>query len=141
MSDPLDIFDSIEDTEVHTYHLTDGSYIIAEEVDFEEENNVIYIVLPAKLERTSYGFRFGIYTIGGIDDVTELNTRAIVTRTEAPFALKCDYLRYIIANRVRNDMIEEELEKMKEENKLFDSFDPMVNKPYKNRLNWKPENN
>jgi len=141
MSDPLDIFDNIKDTEVHTYHLTDGSYIIAEEVDFEEENNVIYIVLPAKLERTSYGFKFGIYTIGDIDDVTELNTRAIVTRTEAPFGLKCDYLRYIIANKVRRDMIEEALEKMEEENMLFDAFDSNVDKPHKNRLTWKPENN
>jgi|TARA_R110002153_G_scaffold16926_9_gene59334 hypothetical protein len=141
MSDPLDIFDNIEETEVHTYHLTDGSYIIAEEVDFEEENNVIYIVLPARLERTSYGFKFGIYTIGDIDDVTELNTRAIVTRTEAPFALKVDYLRYIIANKLRKDKLEEELDAMEEESKLYDAFDSIVDKPYKNRLDWKPENN
>jgi hypothetical protein len=131
MSDPLDIFDNIEETEVYTYHLTDGSYIIAEEIDYEEEYDITYIVLPAKLERTHYGFKFGIYTIGDMNDVTELNTKAIVTRTEAPFGLKCDYLRYIIANKVRNDMIEEEIEKMEEDNELFDAFDPNVDKPYK----------
>ena len=38
-------------------------------------------------------------------------------------------------------MIEEEIEKIEEENKLFDAFDSKVNKPYKNRMNWKPENN
>ena len=141
MSDPLDIFDNIEETEVHTYHLTDGSYIIAEEVDYEEEHDITYIVLPAKLERTHYGFKFGIYTIGDMDDITELNTKAIVTRTEAPFALKCDYLRYIIANKLKNDRIEEEIERLEEENNLFDAFDSNVDKPYKNRMNWKPENN
>lgn len=141
MSNSSDIFNNIEETEVHTYHLTDGSYIIAEEIDYEEEYDVTYLAMPAKLERTIYGFRFGIYTIGDIETITELNSKAIVTRTEAPFALKCDYLRYIIASKLRNDKIEEEIEKLEEEINSFDAFDSNIDNPWKNRMVWKPENN
>jgi hypothetical protein len=39
----------IEDASIFCYHLNDGSYIMAEEVDYDLDQEVIFVINPVKI--------------------------------------------------------------------------------------------
>ena len=140
---PPEMLDNILESNIYTYRLTDGSYIIAEELDFEIENedeypaNMIYVTMPGQIIFTDYGYQIASWNLTSINDLTELNVNNIVSRSEAPLDLKSQYFQYILINK-QNDDIEEELMKH-----LFDTdaFDKQDLNDHNRRWEWKPENN
>ena len=44
----MSIFTNKAEATVFTYHLVDGSYIMAEEVDYDFEDNIIFVINPVE---------------------------------------------------------------------------------------------
>ncbi len=147
-----DLFHQISKAEVFTYHLVDGSYIVAEEFDYDKENNVMFITTPAKLIQRRDGYALADWTIVDGDEITELMADKIITRSEAPFELKTHYNKFLIATKLRNHLDSDELEKVLDEAfnpfDVFDSndsdeeeeeFNVEDTEIHKRRFEWKPE--
>lgn len=147
-----DLFHQISKAEVFTYHLVDGSYIVAEEFDYDEKNNVIFTTAPAKLMQHRDGYVLADWTIVDSDEITELMADKIITRSEAPFDLKTQYNKFLIATKLRGHLNSEELEKVLNEAfnpfDVFDSndsdedeaeFDVEETEKHHRRFEWKPE--
>tara|TARA_R110002153_G_scaffold89582_1_gene219180 strand:+ start:6604 stop:7086 length:483 start_codon:yes stop_codon:yes gene_type:complete len=147
-----DLFHQISKAEVFTYHLVDGSYIVAEEYDYDEKNNVIFTTTPAKLFARKDGYALADWTIIDSDEVTELMADKIITRSEAPFQLKTHYNKFLLATKLRDHLESDELEKVLDESfnpfDVFDSNDSDEEKEefnventetHKRRFEWKSE--
>jgi len=93
-SDSLKEF--LNSTRIVSYRLVDGSYIIAEEVDSEEENNVMYIASPLQLiltEKTQKSF-LRPWINCDEDELVTIAGDKIIGLSETPFSLKLHYHRY-----------------------------------------------
>jgi hypothetical protein len=147
-----DLFHQISKAEVFTYHLVDGSYIVAEEFDYDDKNNVIFTTAPAKLMQHRDGYVLADWTIVDSDEITELMADKIITRSEAPFDLKKHYNKYLLAIKLRHHLDHDELQEVLNEsfNSLdeFDSndsdedeaeFDVEETEKHHRRFEWKPE--
>ena len=47
----MSIFTEQEEASVFTYHLVDGSYIMAEEVDYDFESNIIFVITQVQIQQ------------------------------------------------------------------------------------------
>jgi hypothetical protein len=120
-SDSLKEF--LNNTHIMSYRLVDGSYIIAEEVDSEEENNVMYIASPLQLiltEKTQKGF-LRPWIDCDEDELVTIAGDKIIGLSETPFALKLHYHRYLLFQRIHNVLSDDELEDV-----LKEMFNPQV---------------
>jgi len=120
-SDSLKEF--LNGTHIMSYRLVDGSYIIAEEVDAEEENNVMYIAAPLQLtlnEKTQKSF-LRPWIDCDEDELVTIAGDKIIGLSETPFALKLHYHRYLLLQRIHNVLSDDELEDV-----LKEMFNPQV---------------
>ncbi len=120
-SDSLKEF--LNSTRIVSYRLVDGSYIIAEEVDSEEENNVMYIASPLQLiltEKTQKSF-LRPWIDCDEDELVTIAGDKIIGLSETPFALKLHYHRYLLFQRIHNVLSDDELE-----DALKEMFNPQV---------------
>ena len=150
-----DLFYQISKAEVFTYHLVDGSYIVAEEFDYDEKNNVIFTTAPAKVITRKHGYALMDWSIIDCDEITQLMADKVITRSEAPFELKKHYNRFLLAIKLRHHLDDDELQEVLDES--FKSLDELVSndsdedeeeeedfnvedtETHKRRFEWKPE--
>ena len=147
-----DLFYQISKAEVFTYHIVDGSYIVAEEFDYDEKNNVIFTTAPAKIITRKNGYALMDWSIIDSDEITQLMGDKVITRSEAPFELKKHYNRYLLATKLRHHLDDDELQQVLDES--FKSLDELDSKDsdedeedfnvedtetHKRRFEWKPE--
>ena len=139
-----EILEEMMETDIYTYRLTDGSYIVAEELDIEYDDTgqIIFITIPGQILYTDKGYHIMELNITSVYDITELNSNNIVSRCEATFELKAHYLRYVMMNKTYQDSKDDIMESIF--NGDEDIFNHLVNKDLKEpkrRWDWKPENN
>jgi hypothetical protein len=100
-----------------SYRLVDGSYVIAEEFEHDEMNNVIYLVNALEFEmRTATGKAYLKPWIETDED--ELITLAgdkIISRSETPFKLKMYYHRYFLLDKVKGVLTSDEFNQIMEQ--------------------------
>ena len=147
-----DLFYQISKAEVFTYHLVDGSYIVAEEFDYDEKNNVIFTTAPAKVITRKHGYALMDWSIIDSDEITQLMADKVITRSEAPFELKKHYNRFLLAIKLRHHLDDDELQEVLDESfKSLDELDSNDSdedeedfnvedtETHKRRFEWKPE--
>tara|TARA_R110002050_G_scaffold81218_1_gene173645 strand:- start:82 stop:612 length:531 start_codon:yes stop_codon:yes gene_type:complete len=102
----------LNDTYIVSYRLVDGSYVIAEQVDAEEENNVMYVASPLQLmlsEKTQKSF-LRPWIDCDEDELVTIAGDKIIGLSETPFALKLHYHRYLLFQRIHKVLSDDELE-------------------------------
>ena len=114
----------LNETDIMSYRTTDGSYIIAEEIDYEESLNITYVSSPLEfvMEESGRGY-LKPWLISDNEQVTEIFGDKIVARTETAFELKMHYHRYFIMEKLRNVLTQQELNSV-----LQEMFNPQVDK-------------
>lgn len=113
----------LNDITICSYRLVDGTYLIAENIDTDVENNILHIAAPLQLafdeiEHKSY-LRPWLDTED--DELVQLAGDKIVGFTETPFALKLHYHRFFILEKLQNVLSEGELN-----NFMDEMFNPPV---------------
>jgi hypothetical protein len=144
----INMIEKILDADIYTYRLTDGSYIVAEEVDIEESteySNTIFVTLPAQIVYTEEGYHIVEWNLSSLHDLTELNADNIVSRSEALFELKAHYFKYILLNKERQDERDDTMLSLLEMDNLdeafLNDFDKQDLNEHIKRWDWKPGNN
>ena len=133
-----DMLEKILETEIFTYRLADGSYIVAEEI--ESNDNITYVALPAQIVYAD-DYHLTNWNITSAYDLTELNCSNIVSRADAPFELKAHYMKYLMMCRSHQDEVDEQMESLFDMDDIFGELDEQIPSEHSNRFNWKPENN
>lgn len=113
----------LNDISVCSYRLVDGTYLIAENVDTDDENNILHLAAPLQLtfdeiEQKSY---LRPWLDSEEDELVQLAGDKIVGFTETPFFLKLHYHRFFIIEKLRNVLTEGELNDL-----MNDMFNPPV---------------
>jgi|MDSV01.1.fsa_nt_gb hypothetical protein len=132
-----DLKEHINDADIMSYRTTDGSYIIAEEVDYEEALNITYVASPLELIISGRGkSHLKPWLMSDEAEVVEIFGDKIVGRTETPFELKMHYHRYFITERLMGILTKQEMETL-----LNEMFKPEVDKQDLTEDNeWIPDN-
>jgi hypothetical protein len=123
-----DLIDHLNDLGIMSYRLVDGSYLIAEEVDHDEENNILYIAGALELNTdidTGRGY-FKPWLDSEDDELIQLVADKILARSETPIKYKVHYHKYYLLEQLRNNLSETELKDV-----LNQMFKPLVDK-----LDW-----
>ena len=112
----------LNETDIISYRTTDGSYIIAEEVDYEESLNITYVASPLEfvMEESGRGY-LKPWLISDEEEVVEIFGDKIVSRAVTAFELKMHYHRYFIMEKLRNVLTKQELNAV-----LREMFNPQV---------------
>lgn len=140
-----EMLEKLMETDIYTYRLVDGSYIVAEELEIEEDEDVaqiIFITVPGQIVYTEEGYHITEWNITSVYDITELNSNNIISRCEATFELKSHYLKYVLLHKREQDSKDAMMESFFKGS--VDMFDGLVEKDLKEskrRWDWKPENN
>ena len=120
-----------------TYRLVDGTYLIAEEVDINEENCVIYVSNPLELLRSSEGCKLIPWVIGDDDMCVELNANNIIARSETTKLISEYYYKYIAYDNIMKAMYNKEDDNDNDQVDNLDSLDKFFSKLEKpNRLDY-----
>ena len=117
----MSIFTDKAEATVFTYHLVDGSYIMAEEVDYDFEDNIIFVINPVKIEQENGKYQLANWCITDPSQPVQLRDDMIIASSLAPTALKHNYFQFnmlhIMANTLPNAEFDEII------NLLFSAFD------------------
>ena len=129
----------LNETDIISYRTTDGSYIIAEEIDYEESLNVTYVASPLEfvMEESGRGY-LKPWLISDEEEVVEIFGDKIVSRAVTAFELKMHYHRYFIMEKLRNVLTRQELNAV-----LREMFNPQVdNQDFvdEDESGWKVDN-
>lgn len=128
----------IENASLFCYRLIDGNYIMAEEVDYDLEEDIIYIINPALLTMDKGTIRLSPYCITEISQPVFLKDTSIVSSHEAPMTLRRSYFQFSLYQMMSQILPSNELDE------ILSLFSPVVdstdgeevnefdfNKPYK----------
>ena len=110
-----DLKQHMRDAAIISYRLVDGSYLLAEEIDADEENNIIYIADALELNVVGSRAYFGLWLDTEEDEMIQLVGDKIIGRAETPLHLKMDYHRYFILQKLKNILTKDEISKVVEE--------------------------
>lgn len=113
----------LDDIPLMSYRLVDGSYIIAEQVEVNEDLNVMYVGSPLQLtldKKTQKSFLHSWLDSSG-DELVTISGDKIIGCTETPFDLKLHYHRYLLLEKLKNNLTSNELEGV-----LNEMFNPPV---------------
>ena len=124
-----DKFNPSEDLKKHlhacsicSYRLVDGSYLIAEEVERDEQNNILYVAGALELVTEHTGRSYFKYWLDSEDDdLVQISGDKIVGTTDTPLHLKMHYHRYFIVEKLHNVLTPRELKSV-----LKQMFNPPV---------------
>jgi hypothetical protein len=83
-----------------TYRLTDGSYLIAEELDINEENCAIYVMSPFELIREDGKLDLVQWAITDPDFPVELNSTTVISRSITASFLQKIYKDCSLYNKI-----------------------------------------
>ena len=159
------IYDSLiegaEDLNIISFRLSDGSYILAEEIGKDTSFDVILVDLPISVVFSNSGkLHFQTWMFQGTDDDSgriipiELAMENIVARSETSTSLKEEYIKYNFLNEFHKRMSKEDFKNAIEHmnstviNDNIDDLDPLDDldmtdedlwKKFSNRLDY-PDN-
>ena len=128
-----------------TYKISDGSYLVAEELEINGDTGSIFIANPLVMVRERGGVRLRPWIIVDTDEIVELNSQNIISRSNAPSIISKYYFKFIAYDRLIENM-----EKNMDDNSInqeikdaldnldtsYDYFDKL-NSPSNSRWNWK----
>ena len=148
------LIEGAEGIDIFTYRLSDGSYIMAEELSYNNINDVITIDLPVSLNKRKNGqfvldrwmFQDEMEIEDGITtEPISLLVDNIIARSKAPTNLKETYIRYNFFDKLSNTLDSEEFESLVEElsstnldkkdttsDPLLDMYNKRIQYPYWN---------
>ena len=148
------LIEGAEGIDIFTYRLSDGSYIMAEELSYNNINDVITIDLPVSLNKRKNGqfvldrwmFQDEMEIEDGITtEPISLLVDNIIARSKAPINLKETYIRYNFFDKLSNTLDSEEFESLVEElsstnldkkdttsDPLLDMYNKRIQYPYHN---------
>ena len=98
--------EKLMESTVFTYHLVDGSYIMAEEVDYDFEDALIYVINPVKISRKDEGYIFTQWSIVEPSQPVILKDNMIIASSEAGTALKHNYFQFNMLHLMKNHLTE-----------------------------------
>tara|TARA_E500000305_G_scaffold111391_1_gene123170 strand:+ start:3205 stop:3666 length:462 start_codon:yes stop_codon:yes gene_type:complete len=86
--------EEIQSKDIFTYHLVDGSHIIAEEVDYDMDNDIVHIIAPVAMVDEDTGFSLREWSVIEPGQVVHLRDSKVVAQSLAPYDLKKVYLEF-----------------------------------------------
>lgn len=112
-----DLIEYADSLNIASYRLVDGSYIIAEEMDRDVENNVLYLnnVVELITDMKSGIIMVKPWLDSEEDDFVCLAGDKIIGATETPIKYKLLYSKYLMAQRLQHIMDNTELESLSKE--------------------------
>ena len=123
------LMEGAEYINIYSYRLSDGSYIMAEEMEYDSYFDVLFLDLPVLIKQK----RSGIIALE--------KWNKIIAKTEAPVSLKRDYIKYNFLDKLHGTMDEDEFKSMVDEIHSYDldkkdsSSDPLMDM-YNKRLRY-----
>ena len=114
------LMEGAEYINIYSYRLSDGSYIMAEEMNYDPHFDIIFIDLPVTIHQK----RNGVLTLdkwmfqsepnedGTPADPVELNPNKIIAKVEAPISLKREYIKYNFLYKMYESLDQEEFESL-----------------------------
>lgn len=102
----------IDDIYLMSCRLVDGTYLIAEWIETEEENNIMHVASPVQVnfdEKTQKSF-LRSWLDCEEDELVTIAGDKIIGFSETPFHLKLHYHRYLIFQKLQNVLTDSELE-------------------------------
>jgi hypothetical protein len=117
-----DLKQYLHECSIQSYRLVDGTYLIAEEVDRDEHNNILYVAgaLEFIIERSGKSY-LQPWLDTEDDDLVQICGDKIVGTTDTPFHLKMHYHRYFIVEKLQNVLTPREMSSI-----LKQMFNPPV---------------
>ena len=155
-----EIFDALmegaDDINILSYRLSDGSYIMAEEMDYDPNFDVLFLDLPVLIKQGKRGnisLEKWMFQPEFEEDIPaqpiELQCNKIVAKIEAPVSLKRDYLKYNFLDKLHGTFDEDEFQTILDEIHSYDldkkdsssdiTIDPLM-KAYLKRLKYPDKN-
>jgi hypothetical protein len=135
-----EFYEELYSENLMTYRLTDGSYIVAEELDIDEETGAIYIASPLELVRNK-DVRLIPWILVEADEPIELNAHNIISRSNTSTVITKYYLKYMayekIINALNNMNMDQDNNDALDNLDSTDDFFDKLNKPSESRWNWK----
>lgn len=138
-----ELYNSLFSEDLITYRLSDGSYIIAEEVEIDEKSGAIFVVNPLELIR-SQSVVLRPWMIVEEDDFIELNSSNIVARSSTSPLLASYYLKYISYQKLLNNIHDIEKDSIHQDSNdevdnldSFEDYFSKLNKQSNSRWEWK----
>ena len=108
----MNIFTDKTEATVFTYHLVDGSYIMAEEVDYDFEDDIIFVINPVKIEQEHGKYQLLNWSITDPSQPVQLKDDMIISSSIAPTALKHNYFQFNMLHLMKNHLTELEFNKI-----------------------------
>ena len=110
------LIEGVEDLNIVSYRLTDGSYIIGEEIGSDEAFDIILMDLPVLVCYDRSGrINLKSWMFQGMDEnygkpiPVELYTHSIISRSEPPLVLKQEFIKYNFLSEFQKYMTDSEL--------------------------------
>jgi hypothetical protein len=112
-----DLIEYADGFNIASYRLVDGSYIIAEEMDCDDENNVLYLdnVVELITDMKSGIIMMKPWLDSEENEFVRLAGDKIIGATETPIKYRLLYLKYLMAQRLQQIMDSTELESLNKE--------------------------
>lgn len=102
--------EEIEAKSIFSYHLVDGSHIVAEEIDYDIENEIVYILDPMQLINEDDGYSFREWSIIEPGQVVHLRDNKIVAQSKAPLKLRKLYLQFNLLAKMHEFLTKDEIQ-------------------------------
>jgi len=151
------LMDGAEDINIHSYRLSDGSYIMAEEMDYDPNFDILFLDLPVSIKQGRKGnislekwmFQPEYEEEKVPAQPIELHCNKIIAKTEAPVSLKRDYLKYNFLDKLHGAFDEEQFQSILDEIHSYnlDKKDPTIDSTidplmdlYQKRLKYPDKN-
>ena len=129
----------VNETDIMSYRTIDGSYILAEEIDYEESLNITYVAgaLELVIDVKSGKSYLKPWLMGPEDEVVEIFGDKVVGRSETSFELKMHYHRYFITEKLMGILTQKEMDML-----INDMFKPPVDNQdlTEDENSWIPDN-
>ena len=150
------LMDGAEDINIHSYRLSDGSYIMAEEMDYDPNFDILFLDLPVSIKQNRKGsisLEKWMFQSEFEEDIPtqpiELQCNKIIAKTEAPVSLKRDYIKYNFLDKLHGTFDEDEFQSILDEIHSYDldKKDPTIDSTidslmdlYQKRLRYPDKN-
>ena len=139
-----EFYEELYGENVFTYRLTDGSYIIADELELDEESGAIFVADPLELIRDETGYKLRPWIVLDDENIVELNSNNVIARSSTAAVFKTTYLKFVSAERLlrkidsvfkEDDLDQDDYDEVDKLGSYDDFFNKLENSS-KSRWNW-----
>ena len=122
-----EFYEELYGENIFTYRLTDGSYIIADELELDEELGAIFVADPLELIRDPSGYKLRPWIMVDDENIVELNASTIIARSNTAEMFVSSYLKFVSSERLLRKMnsIFKEDELDQDDNDQVDNLDSL----------------